>query len=317
MTRNVMLSYKKSSMSALRSSAANLEGDWWIDDDCKWRPVYNDPHYETTSFIGLSLIDQDIALRYLNMARIKITSRTVHIRWDVKTVDLRTISDVLNFLEGTKTKTIILNFFFGGWITEKYINSQQAVYRILSLQNLKYTFPLETVFISTHDSEDNNRKTKLLRRGSDFLRTIKNGFDSVSDKQLADFLPHNLVFGKKNPDAPLTFSYIGSKSTSARVYGPNWSINSIDAISDKTLSERNQEYDRRVSAAYEDVLETGEPRLDHIRALMHFDQDEPVWVSYQRLLGKVTAPNGNESVFCLCDRTQYISTEHLPMPKSG
>jgi len=311
-----LLFSRKPSMPMLRARAANLEGEWWIDDDCKWRPVgHGHDNSGASILIGSSILDQNIALRLMNMARIKIYKDTVHIRWDVKDVNPNTISDILNYLGDVKSKRITLNFYFGGWVTERYNFGKQAILRILSLQQLENVYPLETVFIASHDVKDKHKKTKLLRRGSDFLQTIKNGFDCVSDQQLADFLPHNLVFGKNNPDAPITFSYIGSKSTSSRVYGQDWSINSIDAISDKTLTESNQEYDRRVSSAYEGVLATGEPRLDHIRALMHFESAEPEWVSYQRLLYKVKASNGKASVFCLCDRTQYLNIEHLKLPE--
>jgi len=308
---------RKPSMPMMRARAANLVGEWWVDDDCKWRPVViNSGNGSSSLLIGSSVMDQNIALRLLSMARIKITKDTVHIRWDVKAVNQQTMSDILNYLGEVKSKKILLNFFFGGWTTEEYFSSNQAIMRILALQRLQETYPISTVYIEGHDVKDKHKKTKLLRRGSDFLHTIKNGFDNISDNQLAGFLPHNLVFGKNNPDAPVTFSYIGSKSTSALIYGQDWSINSIDAISDKTLSESNQEFDSRVSSSYDEVLRSGEPRLDHIRALIHLENAEPIWVSYQRLLYKVKASNGKETVFCLCDRTQHLSMDFLIPLKS-
>ena len=78
-------------------------------------------------------------------------------------------------------------------------------------------------------------------------------------------------------------------------------------ISNGSLAPKNQHYDFRVSAAYWDVIKTGEPRYDHVRALIHIDGSEPFWVSYERLLTYGIIDAGKPAVVCLVNRTQNIS----------
>ena len=93
----------------------------------------------------------------------------------------------------------------------------------------------------------------------------------------------------------------------ARVCGPEWSASVHNMASDESMPPMNSDYDYQVSAAYRDVFKTGEPRYDHVRALLHIDGSEPFWISYERLLTYSLIDDGEPAVVCLVNRIQNIS----------
>ena len=77
--------------------------------------------------------------------------------------------------------------------------------------------------------------------------------------------------------------------------------------SHRALAPLNRQCDCPSSGACRDALAPGEPRSDHVRALLHFDGSEPCWISYERLLTYGLIDDGKPAVVCLVNRTQNIS----------
>ena len=125
------------------------------------------------------------------------------------------------------------------------------------------------------------------------------------------YFSHAMVF-RPAEDGQLTFVYVGKESPAARVYGSEWAAASEGHEHDGHSPDRD--YSSRVCRPYTAVLESGEPRLDHIRALIHRHVGEPLWAPYQRLLAPCKLRDGSPVLVCLSDLTQQIAIPFMNAP---
>lgn len=102
------------------------------------------------------------------------------------------------------------------------------------------------------------------------------------------------------------FSWVGMKSTSARVYGNDWVQQSIGKVSNESFGDESQYHADRVTLGIAEVMKTREPLFEHIRARMHIENEEPFWVPYERLLTPYILRDGSPIVVCDVNPTQHI-----------
>jgi hypothetical protein len=73
------------------------------------------------------------------------------------------------------------------------------------------------------------------------------------------------------------------------------------------IEEPGRRYSFSIMQAYAGVLDTGEPRLDHIRAIVRRPSKDPLWVPYERLLFRAATEDGEPVLCCLSTITQDIA----------
>lgn len=91
----------------------------------------------------------------------------------------------------------------------------------------------------------------------------------------------------------------GYRSANAKVYGTSWAKKANGSKYDRETPGTYYSY--RASAAYMDVMDRDEPRLDQIRAVMERPNNEPVWSCYQRLLFRGSLQDGTPVLACMSD----------------
>ena len=272
-------------------------GEWWID--------------ETSNFHSACSVDRSfdaLYYRHFGLVNVAVYPTNITIQWDIRNVSDDALAAVIERLSSCRLAvTVHLRFFYFGWATEQYSNPVAAIERIHRIQQFRSTYLIRSTYIDQHDLTDVKNGTKLVAHGYDLWEKTGGRFDKASQDELSAYIPHLLIFRPTLHGDELVFSYVGSKSTAARVGGPEWAASVHNVVSNESLAPMNHEYDYQVSAAYQDVLKTKEPRYDHVRALLHFDGSEPFWISYERLLTYSFIDGGKPVIVCLVNRTQNIS----------
>ncbi len=103
----------------------------------------------------------------------------------------------------------------------------------------------------------------------------------------------------------LVFDHIGNKSGSVHVFGEEWAARALKQRCTRT--QPDYEFDDRVCDAYQMVMESGEPLVDHIRAIIRRDGDDPVWVPYRRIVLPTRDRFGTPIVVSICDIRQDLA----------
>ena len=272
-------------------------GEWWVDE-------IGGLH----SACGVDGSFDALYYRHLGLVRVAVYATEIVVQWDVSKVSDDALAAVIERFSNCRLDVSVhLRFFYFGWVEEQYSDLVALIERIQRIQQFRSISLIRSTYIHEHDLTDIKNWTKLVADGYQLWERTGGRFDKASKDELGAYLPHLLIFRPTPHDDELVFSYIGSKSTMARVCGPEWSASVHNMASDESMPPMNRQYDYQVSAAYRDVFKTGEPRYDHVRALLHIDGSEPFWISYERLLTYSLIDDGKPAVVCLVNRTQNIS----------
>lgn len=160
---------------------------------------------------------------------------------------------------GTVRGPYTLKFYFSGWFTETIANAADARARIDEL-------------ITKSDLHLSSRV---------YVKSFK-----PEEKSLPEMIRQTLETGAVPPEFSIDCSFeeesgrvkverIGKNSAIAKLWG-------LSPVSSPCLSGTS--YDKAVSAAYRDVLKTGQPHYDHIYAAMMAPDGEIAWIPYQRIV---------------------------------
>ena len=272
-------------------------GEWWIDE-------IGSVH----SACGVDRSFDALYYRHLGLVNVATHPTKIVVQWDINKVSDDALAAVIERFSSCRLAVSIhLRYFFFGWVAEQCTNPVAMIERIHRIQQFRSIDLIRSTYIHEHDLADIKNGTKLVADGYRLWERTGGRFDKASQDELCAYLPHLLIFRPTPQNDELVFTFVGSKSTAARVLGPEWAATACNVTSNESLAPMNRQYDCRVSAAYRDVLETGEPRYDHVRALLHIDGSEPFWVSYERLLTYGLIDDGKPAVVCLVNRTQNIS----------
>ncbi len=273
-------------------------GDWWIDEEGGIHSGFDvDASFDHFFF------------QHLGHVKLTVNFPKIVLNWDVQNVSNDAMTTVFDRLLGYSDDLAVhLRFFYYGWIDEHYPNQRKAIQRIQEITKYQSIELIRSTYIDEHDLASVPDATELIANGFRFWERTRGDLKRADQDELCNILPHILIYRLSRNEKSLVFSHIGSKSTAARVCGPEWVSSAFNEKSDESLSLNNQKYDQKVSAAYGHIMETEEPRYDHVRALLHLDNhDEPFWISYERLLTHSLLHDGSPAVICLVNRTQNVS----------
>ncbi|NQV48669.1 MAG: hypothetical protein HQ504_12935 [Rhodospirillaceae bacterium] len=279
-------------------------GNWWVDESGGFHSAY-----------GIDSSIDTFLFRHLGQVKLIVKHSGISIHWDSRHVEEGALPAVLGRLcECKKNISVQLNFFYIGWAQENYSDPLKAIDRIFQVKNGRSIDILHTTMMAKHGIENIDKATPLINRGYKLWDRSGGCFDKISQDIYPNYLPHILIFRPDRREENLNYAYVGSKSTAARVAGRKWVANATSRVSDQSCAPEDDDFAEQVSAGFQGVLDTGEPRYEHVRALLHPEEGEPFWLSYERLLTRHMLHDGKPAVICLVNQTQDISIPLLGGP---
>ncbi len=272
-------------------------GTWWVDER---------GNAHLASVIDGSL--DNIFLRHLGQVKLNVSTSHMDIMWDASKVESESLASVLDRLSLCRADiSCKLNFFYFGWVSENYIRRQDAVDRIIQIQNNRDVVILHPTLINNRDHSDIENASDIIRYSYDLWKRAAGQFNKIPQDKLAKYLPYTLIYQLHDRKDGLVFSWIGEKSPSARIYGQEWANEAIGEPSDSLSEQETPEFVEKISSAMHHTLETGEPHFQHIRTLMEDTEVEPFWLNYERLITRHSMADGRHGIDVLCNLTQNLS----------
>lgn len=274
-----------------------VRGCWWVDDRGR--------------FIDHSKIAKDrnarrMAFRHLGMVEIIAERTAVRVRWDVSSASNDSIISAAFFLSTRpKSARVTLEFFWGAWNLEVLPHNTNALARMSELAMFRDVEPFRKMKRSVRPLELVREEGDLLKKSFELWDQDRSYFETRGPHKLGKMAPYALSFRQRRSDDHLIFDHIGEHSGSTQIFGKSWAETAVGRSCNR--SQPDFEFEDRVCDAYFDVLESGEPVVDHIRGIIRRDGADPVWVPYRRLVVPTRNRLGAPIVVSICDIRQDLA----------
>jgi len=274
-----------------------VRGFWWVDDCGR---------FIDHSKIGIDRDARRTAFRYLGMVEIVAEKSAVRVRWDVSSASNESIISAAFFLSTRpKSTRVTLEFFWGAWNLEILSHNTNALARMSELATFRSAEPFKGIKRAMRPLENIRDEGDLLKHAFELWDHDRNYFENYGAHKLGKMAPYALSFRQRQSDGHLIFDHIGMHSGSTQIFGKSWAENAVGRSCDR--SQPDYEFEDRVCDAYFDVLESGEPIVDHIRGIIRRDGADPVWVPYRRLVVPTRNRFGAPIVVSICDIRQDLA----------
>ena len=196
-----------------------------------------------------------------------------------------------------------LRFFHQAWNIERHLSAAALARRIDEVRNFRGVVLASTV---TTLKRPLSAPAMVSPRVRDALRLAEARASKLTLLECADLIPHLIIYRR---DDRLGLGhwvslYAGSQCGCAWVYGPDWVREARGRP--YQFDEPGRQFSSNVMQAYAGVLDTGEPRLDHIRAIIRRPGKDPLWAPYERLLFRAASEDGEPLLCCLSAVTQSL-----------
>jgi hypothetical protein len=280
-------------------------GHWWVDDEGAWnfwgldRP--NDPEDRERAAQSF----RRIALHRLGMIQVTLRPKRAVIEFDLHRADDSALDATVDFFAASDYPDgAELRFFHQAWNIEGHLSATALARRINEVRTFRDVVLANTVTTLKRPLSAQVMVSALLR---DALRLADGRASKLTLSECADLIPHLIVYRRDDRlgSGHWVSLYAGGQSGCAWVYGQGWAREARGRP--YQIDEPGRQYSFNVMKAYAGVLETGEPRLDHIRAIMRRPGKDPLWVPYERLLFRAATEDGEPVLCCLSAITQDIA----------
>ncbi len=250
----------------------------------------------------------------LGMAKVTAHPNLIDCQWDIRHITTGSLNSLLDHLisletPGHKRQLIALKFFFGAWNTELFNTPGQAVERILELSEYAHAVPGETITIARVDLSDIGDSHPIISSLMEKWQAMKGILGTDPQNGLGELDDLCLLLGHDKFDHRLIYKSVGHQSMACSLLGDNWRYMALGMPSDRCYSD--DEYESEVCSDYPGVILSGEPRLDHIHAYFHLDNDDPLWLSYEWLLLPWATESGEPMIMCCSQRNQHLRVPFL------
>ncbi len=290
--------------------ADRSRGIWWVDDLGCWNQV--DPQsrdrQQRRPFDGTPEHSW-IAFTWLGLIKLQIRLGCITIKWNVRRVAPDSLASMLEFL-GLQPESckIRLSFYFDGWNFEEHPGPAAAIARIEQTSAYRNLPLISRMCLRPQDLAAVPMSAPLIRNCFEVWHKTKGSLDVSRHDDWNQLLPYLLLCKLRKSDDQLIFAGIGKKADCTKVYSRGW----LRSAPSQRYDHRHPgDFSDRTAEPYPQVLESGEPRLDHIRTVVPRETREPVWAPYQRLLLPVRLRDGTPAVVSAGKLTQYISIPFL------
>lgn len=282
-------------------------GVWWIDELGRWNRLDpRSPRAHERGEIPDNAFCNDLMYRFYGMLRVEIGGSGLLLSWDVKHARERALDAALDFLRSARASAT-LRFYFGGWDQEVYRRGEEAAAR------LEWTRAFADVTPMTSTSVRPRPLSELAAR-KDAFGVLTRAFEAsggVLTAELRRFLEEQhlaeelVLFEPDTAQGELVYTHIGSASPIADLYGSDWVSGVIGRRYDEDPCIAGST--RSLWEPYEQVVQQGEARFDHVRTLVAMEDREGTWVPYERLLYPYRLPDRRVGLALLSRRTPKIA----------
>ena len=258
-------------------------GIWWVDDLGSWNHVNpkSRNRHERRPFDGTPEHSR-FAFGWLGLVKMQIRPARVTVKWNLRKVAPDSLDAALEFLKTQPAdRQVRLSFNCEGWNVEDHPSPAAAIARIEQTSNYRKVPLVNGVHLRRQDLGTIARSAPFIRTCFEVWRKTKGSLDLKRHDEWSGLLPYLLLCKLRRQDDRLIFAGIGTQADCTKVYSPGW----LSSATDQPYDYRHPGvFSDRTAESYPSVLESGEPRLDHIRSLVPRETREPVWAPYQRLL---------------------------------
>ncbi len=283
------------------------EGDYWIDDYGTWNHVASGQLCPFFAAPGLRNAQRmDLAFRRLGMVRVSKRRETVTVQWDISAACDESLDSACDFLWSSPGEgPTKLRFYCGGWAHEILDSVRKALVRLEVLRSYRNVTPFPGARIKPIDEAATEKDaTATIQRTQRLLAESGGVLDGdlwkrFAEKNLSDRL---LLFQEEDGGSWLSFRYIGQRSLFSQVFGPKVSKSIIGRHS--TIDPATSRPGCYVSRTYPKVLASGVEQIDQVLAPIKPNNDDGIWVSYQRLLVPCSTRKGRRLLLVVADPTQ-------------
>lgn len=247
----------------------------WIDDS--GREV---PHF----FVDSTIEARRRAFTFMRMVEVVKHGTHLILRWNVKHVSPQAVSTAAVVLAESAPETIVtLEFFWGAWARESGFKPAGALRRMIDIAPYAHVIPFLGTKMHPIDPVHVRHEGDLIRRTFEHWDTDhKNGDYPAGPDGLGPYSGVSLAFNYDTTESNLMIRHVGRSSTAVTVFGEAWATESLGRAC--VRSQPDFEYEERVCSDYDDVMANGDVKVDHVRAFIRRPNNDPVWVTYKRLL---------------------------------
>ncbi len=280
-------------------------GHWWVDDEGAWnfwgldRP--NDPEDRERAERDF----RRFALHRLGMVQVTLRPGKASVEFDLHRADDTALDATVDFFAAAAYPGgAELRFFHQAWNIERHPSAAALARRINEVRVFRDVVIANTVTTLRRPLSTRVMVSSLPRNA---LRLAETRASKLTLLDCAELIPHLIIYHR---DDPLGLGhwvslYAGNQSGGAWVYGQDWVREARGRP--YQIDEPGRRFSFNVMKAYAGVLDTGEPRLDHIRAIVRRPGKDPLWVPYERLLFRAVTEDGEPALCCLSAITQDIA----------
>ncbi len=280
-------------------------GHWWVDDEGAWNFWGFDRPSDLDSRDMTERAFRRLAMHRLGMVQVTFRPANAVVEFDLQRVDDSALEGTVDFFATSAgSNGVELRFFHQAWNIERHPSAAAVARRIIEVRSFRDVVMANTATTLEQPLSARVAVHSPLRSA---LRLADHRASKLTLRECAELIPRLMIY---RPNDRLGGGHwdtvhAGPQSACAQVYGQDW----IHEASGRPyrVEEPGRRYSFSVMKAYAGVVDTGEPRLDHIRAIMRRPGKDPLWVPYQRLLFRAAAKNGEPLLCCLSDITQDIA----------
>jgi hypothetical protein len=280
-------------------------GHWWVDDEGVWNFWGLDRPNDLEDRERAEQSFRRFALHRLGMVQVTLRPGKAAVEFDLHRADDTALDATVDYFAATAySGGAELRFFHQAWNIERHLSAAALARRINEVRNFRDVVLANTV---TTLKRPLSAPAVVSLRVRDALRLAEARASKLTLLECAGLIPHLMIYRREDR---LGFThwvslYAGSQSGGAWVYGPNWVREARGRP--YQFDEPGRQYSFNVMQAYAGVLDTGEPRLDHIRAVIRRPGKDPLWAPYERLLFRAATEEGEPALCCLSAITQDIA----------
>ena len=216
--------------------------------------------------------DLDMPFRYYNLVEVTLTATGTEIRWDPACAQSSSIQNVIDRLPEWNGP-YVLKFFKQGWFTQTLASPELAARRIVHIQSLGNVEPLRASYVK--------RKPVDIDTLLPSLRSAHRNPDAFQQYAVEDVIDDN--------EGTFEVASIGTHST-FRKYVCRLQDDEMNIV------PGNEQWISEIAPTYRHVLEAWKPKHDHVMALLTFADEEPVWLSWHRLVRPMKRTDGKFGV---------------------
>lgn len=278
----------KQSAAIRAPGAPTLVGRWWVDDSGRLLPHH---------MIADNRVAARIAFTHYGMANVSLDRYAATIRWNIATISDDSMAWAAMTVAQRHPQTeITLEFFWGGWRCEPGYDIAGALERITQLATYRYVDPfIGSAMVERPIDDAMGSEGVLIAKTFD---SWERSAGSLTHEHMSLLSPFFLTFRPDRSERDLRFGHVGLSSAGVNVWGVDWAREAPGRVCHR--SQPDFEYDDRVCETYYRVLETGEPQLEHVRALIRRENCDPAWLSYRRLVVPARDRMGVPTVVSVC-----------------